>query len=32
MLSYSVRDTVIIKGFNLVFGLGAGLLIYFAGW
>jgi hypothetical protein len=32
MLSYSVRDTVIIKGFNLVFGLCTGLLIYFAGW
>ncbi len=32
MLSYSVRDTIIIKGFNLVFGLCTGLLMYFAGW
>jgi len=32
MLSYSVRDTIIIKGFNLVFGLCVGLLMYLAGW
>ncbi len=32
MLSYSVRDTIIIKGFNLVFGLLSGLLLYFIGW
>jgi len=32
MLSYSVRDTIIIKAFNLVFGLLSGLLLYFIGW
>lgn len=32
MLSYSVRDTIIIKGFNVVFGLLTGLLLYFFGW
>ncbi len=32
MLSYSVRDAIIIKGFNVVFGLISGLLLYFAGW
>jgi len=32
MLSYSVRDTIIIKGFNVVFGLLTGLLLYFVGW
>lgn len=32
MLSYSVRDTIIIKGFNVVFGLVTGLLLYILGW
>lgn len=31
MLSYSVRDSVLIKGFNVVFGLVVGLLLYSVG-
>jgi len=32
MLSYSVRDSILIKSFNLIFGLGIGLIIYFIGY
>jgi len=32
MLSYSVHDAMMIKAFNLVFGLGIGLLLYAFGW
>jgi hypothetical protein len=32
MMSYSMRDTIIIKAFNVIFGLLAGLLMYFLGW
>jgi hypothetical protein len=32
MLSYSVKDSVLIKSFNLLFGLGVGLTIYFIGF
>lgn len=32
MLSYSVRDSMMIKAFNMVFGVGIGLLLYAAGW
>lgn len=32
MLSYSVRDSLLIKVFNLVFGLTIGVLLYLAGW
>ncbi|MFW6150651.1 MAG: putative manganese transporter [Chloroflexota bacterium] len=32
LLSYTVRDTVLIKAFNLVIGLGLGLILYLAGW
>jgi hypothetical protein len=31
MLAYSVRDSVTIKAFNIVFGLTIGLLLYAAG-
>jgi hypothetical protein len=32
MLSYSVRDAMMIKAFNVVFGVGIGLLLYVVGW
>lgn len=32
MLSYSVRDSMLIKAFNVVFGIGIGLLLYVVGW
>ncbi|EKD30625.1 MAG: hypothetical protein ACD_77C00504G0002 [uncultured bacterium] len=32
MLSYSVKDSIIIKSFNLIFGLSIGLIIYFIGY
>ncbi len=32
MLSYSLKDSVLIKTFNLLFGLGVGLIIYFIGF
>lgn len=32
MLSYSVRDSMMIKAFNMVFGIGIGLLLYALGW
>ncbi len=32
MLSYSVKDSVLIKIFNLIFGLALGTIIYFAGF
>jgi hypothetical protein len=32
MLSYSVRDSMMIKAFNMVFGVGIGLLLYVMGW
>jgi hypothetical protein len=32
MLSYSVKDSLLIKAFNLVFGLTIGVFLYFAGW
>jgi len=31
MLAYSIKDSVIIKGFNLAFGLSIGLSLYFLG-
>lgn len=31
LLSYSVKDSILIKTFNLVFGIGVGLLFYLAG-
>lgn len=31
MLSYSVKDSLLIKGFNAIFGVGIGLLFYIAG-
>jgi hypothetical protein len=31
MLSYSVKDSVLLKTFNLVFGLSLGLLFYAVG-
>jgi hypothetical protein len=32
LLSYTVKDTVLIKLFNLVIGLGLGLIVYSLGW
>jgi hypothetical protein len=32
MLSYSVKDSVLIKVFNLIFGLGLGAIIYLFGF
>jgi len=32
MLSYSVRDSMMIKAFNMVFGVGIGLLFHAFGW
>lgn len=32
MLSYSVKDSILIKSFNLLFGLSIGLIIYFLGY
>ena len=32
LLSYTVRDSVIIKLFNLAIGLGVGLVLYWLGW
>ncbi len=32
LLSYTVKDTVLIKLFNLVIGLGLGLILYSVGW
>lgn len=32
MLSYSVRDSMMIKAFNMTFGIGIGLLLYLLGW
>jgi hypothetical protein len=32
LLSYTLKDTVIIKAFNLVIGLGLGLFLYAMGW
>ena len=31
MLSYSVKDSILIKAFNFVFGLSIGLILYFVG-
>ena len=31
MLSYSVKDSMLVKSFNLVFGLSIGLILYFIG-
>ncbi len=30
--SFTVRDFVLIKLFNLIFGLGVGMIIYLVGW
>jgi hypothetical protein len=32
LLSYSIRDSLIIKAFNLIIGLGLGLSLYMLGW
>jgi hypothetical protein len=32
MLSYSIKDSMLIKGFNLAFGLIIGLVLYAVGW
>jgi hypothetical protein len=32
MLSYSVKDSVLIKVFNLIFGLGLGTIFYLFGF
>ncbi len=32
MLSYSVKDSLLIKGFNVIFGISIGLLLYFLGF
>ena len=32
LLSYTVKDTVLIKLFNLAIGLGVGLIVYSLGW
>jgi len=32
LLSYTVRDSLVIKGFNLVFGLMIGMALYGMGW
>jgi hypothetical protein len=32
LLSYTLKDTVLIKLFNLVIGLGVGLIVYSLGW
>ena len=32
LLSYTVKDAMLIKAFNLVFGLAVGLALYGAGW
>jgi hypothetical protein len=32
MLSYSVKDSLRIKAFNLVFGLATGIIIYLIGY
>jgi hypothetical protein len=32
LLSYTLKDTVLIKIFNLVLGLGLGLVLYSLGW
>jgi hypothetical protein len=32
MLAYSVKDSLLIKGFNMLFGLTIGLIVYSLGW
>jgi hypothetical protein len=32
MLAYSVKDSLLIKGFNLAFGLAVGLIVFMFGW
>ncbi len=32
MLSYSIKDSMLIKAFNMVFGLAIGLALYAVGW
>lgn len=32
MLSYSIRDSVLIKIFNFVFGISVGIILYLLGW
>jgi hypothetical protein len=32
LLSYTLKDTVLVKIFNLVIGLGLGLILYMLGW
>jgi hypothetical protein len=32
MLAYSVKDSLLIKGFNMVLGLTLGLILFFLGW
>ena len=31
MLSYSVKDSILVKAFNFVFGLSIGLILFFVG-
>ena len=32
LLSYTVRDSILIKILNLLFGLGIGMILYLIGW
>jgi len=32
MLSYSIKDSILIKVFNLIFGISIGLIFYFIGF
>ena len=32
LLSYTLKDSVLIKSFNLVIGLGLGSILYMLGW
>jgi hypothetical protein len=32
LLSYTVKDSVLIKILNLAFGLGIGMILYLIGW
>jgi hypothetical protein len=32
LLAYTVKDSILIKILNLIFGLGMGLVLYFIGW
>ncbi len=32
LLSYTVKDSILIKILNLIFGLGIGMILYLIGW